>query len=79
MMEHEALPRFADGEVNSFGIADFGQRFLGLTSYERSELFGEFPCEFHEPPADPQTPREREKDWVLRRLDRCIKLGTIPA
>ena len=60
-------------------VFEAAQRFLGLTVGDAKRLFYEMPAKFSKLPANPQTPRKREKEWVLRRLDRCIELGHVPS
>lgn len=60
-------------------IVPWCQDFLDLNWDESDRLFYDMPDEFRDPPAKPQTLRKREKEWVLRRLDRCIKLGAVPS
>lgn len=79
LMERGALlPDFDERYLRDETIAEWAGEFLGLQDHEAEDLFNDMPREFQDPPENPQTPRKREKEWVLRRLDRCIKLGTVP-
>lgn len=71
------VPRFPCGRTDAVQIAGWAEQFLGLNCEESDRLFTDMPDAFRDPPTNPQTPRKREKEWVLRRLDRCIKLGTV--
>ena len=74
----DPLPLHQSGRAVGWQIEAWARGFLELRGRSARTLFCDMPSEFREPPANPQTPREREKEWVLRRLDRCIKLGYVP-